>query len=258
MFFPNNVLFRFLFFLNDFVFITIKCSDFAYLYKHHNFACFSGFSTADVTPRLASGQKLVITGVQNVGDFALLWSDYDGEIICRQSSLTATDLGGGVWEFVPPSSIFATDLYVTLLVQSNQFDGRIFYVNRVLYKSGNGPIQDLYDGYSSYQSTVWFTDGDMPSFDTLYIDYAVTWEQQYYTALQTEIENVTTLYEQALDTIASYEAMENGVGALENTFGAVGRMLNIEVLPNITIGTIVSVPLILGVVFLILRLVRGE
>lgn len=48
------------------------------------------------------------------------------------------------------------------------------------------------------------------------------------------------------------------IGFVERAFLAVGNILEIEILPNITIGTIVSVPLILGVVFLVLRLVRGE
>lgn len=228
------------------------------------FACFSGFATADVTtdvdvtPRFISGQKVVITGVQNLVDFALLWSDYDGEIVFRSSSLSATNLGGGVWEFVPPSNIFATDLYVTLLVNSGQFDGRIFYVNRVLYKYGSGAIQDLQSGYSSYQSTVHFTDEELPAWDTLYIDYAVTWEQQYYVALQTEIENVTALYEQALETIDSYESWGQTGGVIELMFEKVGRFLDIEILPGVTIGFLVAIPLILGVVFLVLRLVRGE
>lgn len=65
-------------------------------------------------------------------------------------------------------------------------------------------------------------------------------------------------YNKLNDELDAYKAMEDGVGAIEIGFGAIGRILNIEILPKITIGTILSVPLILGVVFLVLRLVRGE
>lgn len=48
------------------------------------------------------------------------------------------------------------------------------------------------------------------------------------------------------------------IGFVARAFQAVGDILEIEILPQITIGTVVSIPLILGVVFLVLRLVRGE
>lgn len=60
------------------------------------------------------------------------------------------------------------------------------------------------------------------------------------------------------DKLGAYGAGDKGLGFIETAFIKVGEILKIELLPNIRIGTFLAVPLILGVVFLILRLVRGE
>lgn len=60
------------------------------------------------------------------------------------------------------------------------------------------------------------------------------------------------------DKLGAYGAGDKGLGFIETAFIKVGEILKIEVLPGIRIGTFLAVPLILGVVFLILRLVRGE
>lgn len=230
------------------------------------FTVFTGFAPQtvqddDIMP-LDSDKYIVVTGVANVSSFELLFSDaYDYSIAIVGSS-DATKLGSNIYRFTIPDNLRSDELFITLLASDSD---RLFYINRVLYSYGGGTIHPFLTGVELYQSTVYFRDQDLPRWDTLYFDFSVTWNADIYNSLQRELDNVSNQLSIANDTIDTLQdtvdSLKSGSSALDfvgTAFEKVGNILQIEIFPNITIGTIVSVPLILGVVFLILRLVRGE
>lgn len=92
--------------------------------------------------------------------------------------------------------------------------------------------------------------------------------QEDYNALEIEYLNSIEDYEYLLDEannqisalqhMVTEEPVAAGFGWIVYAFEKVGQILEIELLPNISIGLLCLIPLVLGVVFFVLRLIRGE
>lgn len=75
--------------------------------------------------------------------------------------------------------------------------------------------------------------------------------------LTAENERLNNLVE-GLQSSINENGITDGLGWITYAFEKVGQILSIELLPNITIGLLALIPLVLGVVFFVLRLIRGE
>lgn len=93
-------------------------------------------------------------------------------------------------------------------------------------------------------------------FDQLQIAYDV--KNSALEEARTENATLEREVEYLIGVVDSLQSGNTALNFIGTAFEKVGDILQIEILPNITIGTIVAIPLILGVVFLVLRLVRGE
>lgn len=76
--------------------------------------------------------------------------------------------------------------------------------------------------------------------------------------LEGELTDVTVEKDRLQAILDSYDKPAEMVSFLGTVFGEIGGFLQIEVFPNITIGTIVAIPLIFGAIFLVLHFVRGS
>ena len=142
--------------------------------------------------------------------------------------------------------------YVNL--RSDYDDLQIMYNNLA---SDYNTLHTNYDTLNSNYNTL------VTDFNNLSSEYDILhakWEEQVFKWQDEYTERIRLEQEVARleDVIASMGSGGSALDFIGTAFEKVGDILQIEILPNITIGTIVAVPLILGVVFLVLRLVRGE
>lgn len=147
-----------------------------------------------------------------------------------------------------------TDLTTTIAQQTETIDeleNRVY--NDQIYIAA---LEEANDGLAQNYNNLKI------DYDALEIDYLTTLEDYEYekTLRETYQELLGEANNQieALQQMVTEEPVAAGFGWIVYAFEKVGQILEIELLPGITVGLLCLIPLVLGVVFFVLRLIRGE
>lgn len=222
-------------------FVYLSCNDITYkVFYFQDLQVYSSDGT-NVTESISNDFGLY-TNVAKVGTMYSTSTDtrYFGYTVINCKVVDPSEMG------------VSQDVYNALQSQYNTLQGNY------------NTLQSQYNALENQYDIIWqqYLDKEteyndlVTDFDTLQGDYNVL--QTQYDSVSSQLENAFNSNAQLRNELDSYKSGEYGLGFVGTAFEKVGDILQIEILPNITIGTIVAVPLILGVVFLVLRLVRGE
>lgn len=205
-----------------------------------------------------SGMELRVLFMNGIGDTEI-W-------ILDDMDTNRVD-GRYVYDIVSELDFFADDVfYVYVMVEQSNVNGLPYYgLSRVFADAGlgDGSRTPIYG--TRYTNGYVFNTSLIEDFAFIQFDFERLESGQQIADLQNQINvleqekaELNDKLAQALEDLADYGVADQSLNFIEKAFRSVGNIFKIEILPGIRIGTFFIVPLLLGVVFLILRLVRGE
>lgn len=234
--------------------------------------CFTAFSVPTVLAESNSGGPITIhvTGLpynvdKQTSYFYFIDAGGPDVYMVPLSQFTQVSQGANAYLTYEISGAWTNsgNIYMLFAFDVDYEDIFVPFLPKVSTLDENNPWEPVDVPHILLQNGVYFPYD--PYLDTIVFDFTQTYAPEYIDSIYTQFEALSQENTQLHQTIVSLEntvdslqAPEHAFATIGQGFAEIGNILSIEVFPNITIGFLVGIPLIFGVVFFILRLVRGE